>query len=580
MVGRAKRVFWLFAVVSLLVPGMVQGQQNQRYRVLVPDFQPLEDADDDFGKDAAEELRELLASLATHQPIEKDEIEDDLDRFDMEMDELDCIRTRQLASQMNAQVALCASYTESEEEERTVNAAFWDIASGESFDVEETTVPKDDGDKIAAQHIFDSFDRYVQQTRYAAFCADYAGSQQWDNALTNCDRALELNPEAVSVRYQRARILYETERYEEALSELETVLELNQFNEDALQLAGYISALEGNDQEARDYYSRYLELNPADSGVRMRIAYDLAQAGDPRGAMQLVREGLDVDEANADLLEQYGGFAFAAALEVVQESNVGAEDSGGIPPEARELYREAIGAYEQVFEIKGEETAVGHLRNIIAAYIQLDELDRAVDVGERVLETHSQEDRLWSIYADALQRSDRLDEAIAALDRVREINPSHPNAALRQGNWLIAAGEMERAVEVLSEVAADDPQRAETAVRLIFQEAYQNGIQKDQYQQAIAGLSAAKQLPNLSSMWESQLNFWHAYALYTSAVAEQEPQTLETAEATLPKFQRALELFRQSEEYAASQPSITLAQFLENTNTYIEIQDAIIQRGR
>jgi len=573
MVGRLRNLLALLAVVAVLVPGMLQAQSNQRYRVLVPDFEPLEDADDDFGKDAAKELRELLNSLATHQPIEKDEIEDDLDRFDMEMKELDCIRTRQLASQVDAQVALCASYIETGDG-WTVDAEFWDVAGGESFDVESIRVPEDGGDSRAARHIFDSFDRYVEHARRAVFCVEYAQSQQWTSALENCDRALALNPEAISTRYQRARILYETDRYEGAMEELERVLELNQFHEDALQLAGYISALEGEDDQARDYYSQYLELNPSNAQVRMRIAYDLAQAGDPRGAMQLIQEGLDVDNANADLLEQYGGFAFSAAVEAMRE-----REGDALPPEAVELYREAIDAYERVFEIKGEETAVGHLRNIIAAYIQLDELDKATDVGQRVLETHSQEDALWSIYADALQRSGRLDEAIAALDRVKEINPSHPSASMRQGNWLIAAGEMDRAVEVLSEVAAENPQQAETAVRLIFADAYQKGVQQDRYQYAIDGITAAKRLPNLSSAWQSQLNFWHAYSLYTSAVAEQEPQTLETAEATLPKFQRALALFRQAEEYAASQPSITLAQFLENTNTYVEIQDAIIQRG-
>ncbi len=582
MVGRLRTLFSLLAVVSLLVPGLLQAQQaNQRYRVLVPDFQPMEDADDDLGKDAAEKLRELLEASVTHQPIEKDEIEDDLDRFDMDMDELDCIRTRQLGSQMNAQVALCASYTETGNEQYAVNAAFWDIASGESFEVESVTVPEDDGDEMAAQHIFDSFDRYVQLTRFAAFCADYAQSQQWDDALNNCNQALDLNPQATSVRYQRARIHYEMENYSEALSELETVLAENPFHEDALQLAGYISALEEQDEQAREYYSQYLELNPSDSGVRMRIAYDLAQAGDPRGAMQLIQAGLDVDDANADLLEQYGGFAFSAALEVVQSTPTQSQDAGGsVPPEAVELYREAIDAYEQVFEIKGADTDVRHLRNIIAAYIQLEELEQAVSMGERVLETHAQEDALWSIYADALQRSGRLDEAVAALDRVREINPEHPSAAMRQGNWLIQAGQMQRAVEVLTSVARDNPQQAETAANLIFADAYQKGVQQDRYGYAINGLTAAKQLPGLSSATMSRLNFWHGYSLYTSAVAEQEPQTLQTAQATLPKFRRALELFRQGQEYAASQASITLAQFLENTNTYIEIQEAIIERGR
>ncbi len=310
----------------------------------------------------------------------------------------------------------------------------------------------------------------------------------------------------------------------------------------------------------------------------MKIAYDLAKAGDPVGAMQLVQKGLDVDPENADLWEQYGGFAFSAALEAAKAA--GAENGGGLPPEAVELYRKAIQAYEKVFAAKGAETPVGHLRNIIAAYIQLDELDQAIDVAERALQTHKDEASLWAVYADALQRSGRLDDAIAALDRVKEIDPSYPNVSLRQGNWLIQAGRIDDAVQVLKAAVAQDPQQADNAARLIFRDAYSKGVQKNNFAYAVRGITAAQQIPGLSSLLKSQLNFWLAYSLYQGAVKEQAPQTLATAKKTLPKFQRAYKLFQQSKEYADTQKSITLSQFLNNTNTYIEIQQAIIKRGR
>jgi tetratricopeptide (TPR) repeat protein len=579
MVRRTKFVFALLVAGLVLAPVAAQAQEMGRFRVLIPDFEALQGANDDFGKDAAKELRELINTLATHQSIEKKEIEQNLKRFKMKMEELDCIRTRQLASQIDAQVALCASYTEATKDQFVVNASFWDIAGGEEFKVEQTQGVRKQ-EEGAARSMFDQFDRYVQQIRFAQFCAEYAQSQQWDNALRNCDQALELNPNAAGTRYQRARILYDSERYPEALEELERVLELNQFHEGALQLAGWISAAEGQDDQARDYYGKYLELNPSNASVRMKIAYDLAQAGDPVGAMQFIQVGLDVDPENADLWEQYGGFAFSAALEIQQTSGIGAENGGGVAPEAVEYFRKAIEAYEKVFAVKGADTPVGHLRNIIAAYVQLNDLQSAITMAERALETHSQEDAIWSIYADALQRTDRLDDAIAALDRVKEINPSYPNVSLRQGNWLIQAGRVQDAVAVLREAVAGDSNQADVAARLIFADAYANGVQKNRYDYAVSGITAAKQLPDLGSMMSSQLNFWHAYSLYQGAVKEQEPQTLQTAQATLPKFQQALRLFGLAGEYAASQPSITLEQFQNNTNTYIEIQEAIIKRGR
>ena len=282
---------------------------------------------------------------------------------------------------------------------------------------------------------------------------------------------------------------------------------------------------------------------------------------------------------NVDLWEHYGGFAFSAALKAEQDAALDAQNGGDVSPGAQGYYRDAIQAYEKVFEGKGAETPVGHLRNIIAAYIQIDEIANAVEVGARVVRTHAEEDALWSIYADALQRNDQLTDAIAALDRVREINPSHPSAPLRQGNWLIQAGRLGDAVAVLKEAAADDPQRAEQAARLIFADAYQKGYQQKNYQYAIEGMVGAKELPDLGEAMVSQLSFWHGFSVYQAAVLQQAPQTIETAEATLPKFRTAMDLFNQSGAYPAS-VNVNLGELLANANTYVEIQDAIIKRGR
>lgn len=583
MVARLKMVLTLAATAFLFGPAaQVAAQQDGgRFRVLIPYFTPDENADDDFGRDASEELRELFENMATHVALTEDQIDDEADEFDLDMDELDCIRGRQLASQIDVPVAVCVTYTEQGDNQLMVDAQVWDVSASESFAIEPfQTTDNDDGEREAAQRIFEAFERYSTTVRSAAICNDYFASQQWENALRNCNESLELNPNATGTRYLKARIHYEMEDYEMALDELETVIEQNGFHEGALQLAGYVSAVTDQEDKAREYYSRYLDINPGNAAIRMRIAYELADAGDPVGAMEFIQVGLDVEPDNVDLHEQYGGFAFRAALQTQEEASVGQENAGGtLSPEAAAYYREAIESYERVFEAKGAETPVGHLANVISAYVQLEELDDAIAMAERVLETHPESDRLWSLYANALQRADRLDDAIAALDRVMEINPDHPSATLRQGNWLIQAGRLEDAVAVLSESTQGNPERAEQAARMIFAEAYQQGVQQDDYAYAIDGMSAAKELPGLSTEITNQLNFWHGYSMYQEAVQQQEPQTLETAEATLPRFQRAVELLQQSGDYSST-VNVNLQELLANAQTYIEIQEAIIRRGR
>lgn len=292
-------------------------QELSRFRVLVPDLEPLDDADRDFGEDVAEELRELLSTL-THRAVERREIERTLDEVDLDMDELDCVLTRQLGAMIEAQVVLCASYTEVEKDRFAVTAVFWGTGSGESFEIDATTGVRREEEAVA-QHIFDQFDRYTRHLRAATNCEDYAGSSLWDDALRNCDEALSLNPGAVGTRYRRARILFDTDRDAEALVELERVLDQDPIHEAALELAGYVSVTVGRQEDGLAYYSRYLQLSPGNAAVRMRVAYDIAQAGDVDGAMLLVREGLDVDPDNVDLWEQYGGYAFSIGEAVNRE---------------------------------------------------------------------------------------------------------------------------------------------------------------------------------------------------------------------------------------------------------------------
>jgi len=277
------------------------------------------------------------------------------------------------------------------------------------------------------------------------------------------------------------------------------------------------------------------------------------------------------------LWEQYGNFAFTAAAQIVEEA--GPENGGGVPPQAAEFYREAIGAYDRVFAHPEGELKVGQLRNSIAAHIQLEELDIAVAKGEEYVAAHPEEVMLHLILSDAHQRRGDIPAALAALDRVLEIDPAHPTAKLRKGQVLIQAGRINEVGPLLREAVAGDPQQALQAARLIFNDAYANGYQKDRWQYAITGFTVAKQLPDVPADMVAQLNFWHGFSLYRLAMQEQEPQTLQTAQTSLAKFQEAVRLFERSGNYPAS-VNVNVDQLLGNANTYIEIQEAIIKRGR
>jgi tetratricopeptide (TPR) repeat protein len=554
----------------------VAHQASSRFRVVVPDLTPLQGADRDFGRDVAEQLRTLLNTLLTHQAVSRRDLDDALDRVDVDMDELTCVQARQAAAMLDAQVALCASYRP-EGDRFIVTAVFWDTGAAESFTVS-TTSGGDRDQEAVARHIFGEFDRYTQHLRAAANCEEYAQSRIWGDALRNCDLALELNPDALGARYRRARTLFEMERSAEAAEELERLLQRDPVHEAALELAGYVAAGLGRNEGARDYYARFLELQPTNAAVRMRVAYDLAQAGDPRGALILVREGLDLDPRNIDLWEQYGGYAFSIG-EAINRERPATEDSGSVAPDAVEYFALAIDAYGRVFAARGADTPARHLRSVVAARVRLGQLEEALVMAERALDTHGDDEGLWSIYANALQRSGRLPAAFRALARVEELNPTYPNLGLRWGNWLIGEGRIPEAVEVLKRLAPDDASQADAAAGLVVANAYAEGIQKNEFQYVVDAMVAAKDLPNIGPTTLHQLNFWHGYALLQHAVEEQEPRTVETARATLPRFREALALLGAVGDYPAT-VNVNIVQLRTNIGIFIEIQEAIIARGR
>ena len=570
--GPGSVIFGMMAFLLVaLAPAdvLAQDQAQGRFKVLIPHFTPMGDTDDGPGKKMAEELRDLINDLPTHQPVEKGELKDALKRFDIDEDDLNCISAVQLANQINAAVVVCGEYTELADGTFEVKSTFRTPGADETFDVDPFTVPEKDAHKTASQQIATAFETLAQQQRHARFCAEYAQSQQWDNAMTNCNSAIDLNPEGTGSIYTRGAVYMNQEMFAEALADFERVLEINPMHENAMQGAGYTSAKLGNEEAARSYYNQYLELNPANASVRMNVAFELAKAGDPYGAMQMIEEGIELDAENVDLWEQLGGYAFAAAA---------ANGSEDITPETEALYRRAIEAYNHVFEAKGSDANVTQIRNVIAAHVRLDEVDQAIALAERSMATHGDEPALLSTYADALEKAERRPEAIEQIRQVIALDPTYRNAKARLGKWLLDEGNTDEAIPVLRDAVASGDETGDRIANVLFADGYQNGIQPRNFNHADEMFRLASEFAESERM-QRQVGFWSGFAAYRLGEALQEPQNLENARRALPYFQRARQLFQANRAYADEQDGIDINRLIEASGTYIEIQEAIIQRG-
>lgn len=566
-----------FIVAPVLLAEAASAQDHMgRVRVLVPDLFATDGEDRGWGEDVAKHLRNSINELATHQPIERGDIERQLREYDLRMRDLNCITTIQLAPQLDAGVVFCASYRVEGDNRVVYDVEFVDPNSSVRFPFDGFTVHRNDREE-AAQRITESFDELVQTLRLRSFCFDYAQQENWESSLSTCSDVLALNPDDLDVRYQIAQTLRQLDRNEDALAAVEELLERDPFSADALNLAGYLATQLDQPTKGREYYSRYLEVNPDADAVRRRIAYEMYQAGDAEGAMLLLEEGLD-GEGAADIMGDLGSYAMEAARQATPE---GHQPGSDLPAEAEALYRRAIDALSGAFEARGDSMEVGAVRNVVSAYVQIGEAQNAVQFAEEALAVYGDDPALLSVYSTALQRMDRIDEASAALERIAAVDPEYPDLFARQANLFIAAGRRDDALPLMRQAVerGADPNRM---AELLFADAYTKGLEGQNPNRdldyGIAGMEMARSF-DLTPENQAKMDFWHGYGLYLKGVAVQEPNTLASAQTALPLFERSLPLVRSGASYAPT-VGVNTEQIIGAIEQYIEIQNAIIRRGR
>lgn len=567
---------------------------GDRYTILVPWLAPQGGADNDFGEDVAKELRNLINDLHTHQTVDDRALRDARRKYDVDEEALsNCITARQLAMQENWQLVVCGEYTEMGNRQVEVAARFVGAANAEEFVVPTFTANERDP-RQAAQQMLQSFDQWQTALRHSVFCNDYIQSEQWEQALGQCEQALAINPEAASTLYQKAFILNNMERQEEALATVDQLLELDQIHENGLKLGGIIATTMGDRDRAREYFDRYMELNPGDIQVRLTIATDISNAGDYRGALRFAQEGLEAEPDNLNLITYIGHFAVNAASEAEAQlaaaRNGGGTPGGTAPAEGTdqtpaegtlvtELYETAVESYQRVFEEQGEETEMRILERMIVALFKLERYDEAVDLGQQATAMHPEEGTLWEAHSRALEAAGEAEEALAAIEQAQDLGRSSPALSQRKAMLQLAAGNTAEGMAALQEAVDEGLMDASTAFRAIFSVAYNDNYTQGNMNTALQLLDAAG---DLATTEEDRLtrNFWRGYIVFQQAQSAHEPQTAESAARARPMFERALELFQAARGYEEILPSADVPSLIDAAQRFIEIQEALIRRGR
>lgn len=553
----------LASVASAAIVTPVSAQASSRFRVLVAPIKGPK------GDKIADQVRKVIDDMNTHVSVPEKEVKTALKKFGVKEADASCITYRQLMgnqdAKLDAKLVMCAEVDANGQ----MVAQFFN-PDGSSYDVPPFAVASE---ADAAQQITTGFGNYVRMLQVVTYCDDYLKSSQWQDALDNCNQAIELNPKSTHALYGRGSALLNMERHEEALAAFEKVVELEPINQEALLASAVVASKLGKEEVSRKYLKEYLDLNPGDIQVRLNIATKIAQEGDPVAAVALIEEVENNDTTNLVLREYAGHFAMNAAAKLANSGPANGNMDAAAP-----YFEKALAHYTYVQTVKGDTTPAVVLRNIMVAHGGLNHVEESLTWGKRATAHPEADAQTWSAYADQLRAANRRQEALAALDKVQQLDPKYPILA-RKAFILTDQGQLNDAVSAIKQAVANK-ELSEAQQDALAQNMVKTGFDSFQkakkYEQAFAYYAAAREVAT-ADRTRAMANFMQGVGVYEQAMEAQKPGTVKSARASKPMFERARVFLEGAGAY--TDQAANRAKFLQAITQYIEIQDALIKRG-
>jgi tetratricopeptide (TPR) repeat protein len=551
---RAALCLVLAGVASSAFVAPVQAQASSRFRVLVPALEGHKS-----GGKVAELVRKSIDQMATHIAIPEKEVKTAVKKLGVKEAEMECLKYRQLMTHVDAKLVMCGTIDAAGQ----VTASFYN-PDGSSYDVPPFAYTSE---AAVAEQITKGFGAYNDMVRVLAFCDDYLNSSQWQDALNQCGKAVELNPKSGHALYGKGSALRAMERHQEALATFQQLLEVEPINSDAMLSAAIEASTLGQEEISRKYLDSYLELNPGDAQVRLSIASRVAKEGDFKSALAIIEASGKSDTTNVALREYAGHFAMGAASKIMSDNS-----SGGVPETAKEMFRKAAAHYAFLAAARGDSIDIAILRNLMVAHAGLGNTEEALNWGKRAIDNSAADSLTWTTYADQLRAAGRLEEALVALDKVAQIAPSIPVAArkafilldLNRINEVAAAVRQGRTRNEITDTQAD--QIAQSLISKGF-ENHQRVAKR--YEQAYTYYEVARDIAT-SAKTRGMANYLQGYGTYEQARAIAEKNTVAAAKQALPMFQRAKTLLENSTAFNDGKTPADRAALLKAIDQHIE----------
>jgi predicted O-linked N-acetylglucosamine transferase (SPINDLY family)/glycosyltransferase involved in cell wall biosynthesis/SAM-dependent methyltransferase len=261
------------------------------------------------------------------------------------------------------------------------------------------------------------------------------GWGQLDEALTNYDRALSVEPAHVDALNRRGVLLADLKRFEEALASYDRALSIRADHADVLSCRGYALWALGRFGEALQSYDQSLAIRPSYPEALNGRAGTLLELKRLDDALASYDEALRIHPRYADAL--YGRGVILAQLGRIED---------------------AVESYERALVIRPDYPEA--LNNQGAGLSKLGRLEDAVASYDRALAFRPDDVIALTNRANALMRLGRHEDALTSTDRALMIQPDFAAAAYRRGMILKELQRFEDALASFDKVVVLKPDHA------------------------------------------------------------------------------------------------------------------------
>jgi putative PEP-CTERM system TPR-repeat lipoprotein len=314
---------------------------------------------------------------------------------------------------------------------------------------------------------------------------------QGDIELANrlIDRALQMQPNMVSIQLVEARILFGRDNLSGALSSLENVLETSPNSGPAWSLTGDIKMRQKSITDALEAYNKSIAYQPHNLTDRLKRALILLR-------MQNYDDALSDAEVLLGHSPDHPGGNYIKGL--IQFQNKNYEQAIRPLSLAEPAWRtfpmvlfflssanmmvdkiELGAAYANRFFNVFPDNIAG--RKLLATFRLKQEKYRSVqDLLSPVLESDPNDIDALILLANALLYDNKADEGIAALAKVVELQPESPTARVRLGVGLFLSGNSNEATRNIESALDLDPKFQQAGILLVL-----SHLQTEDYEAAI-----------------------------------------------------------------------------------------------